>query len=799
MNQPTVQWRDDGTPVSPRFGDIYRSLSGLTQAREVFLHGCELLPGEPKPAAGSADAAPQPAAGQAPESTAAGVLITAAPAEAPPPDPAPPSPSAWAHAARWAVLETGFGLGLNFLATWQAWREDPARPQRLFYSAVEAWPPDAADLLRSAAPYPELRPLAEALAEQWHGLLPGLHRLRLDEGRVQLTLAVGDVRAMLAELSGRFDSIYLDGFDPARNPDMWGLPVLKAVARLARPGARAATWSVAASVREGLTTCGFVVERVPGPPPKRSVLRATLAPHWSPKRRTMPDAPVQAAAPGHCVVVGAGLAGASVAYSLAQRGWQVTVLDQADEPATGASGLPAGVVAPHVSPDDRPVSRLTRAGARATLARATALLQDGVDFAATGVLERHAPGERRLPADWLVALANAPATPTAQATAPESWPDTDPRTQQRAQAASVPLDEHHLALWHAHAGWIRPAALVRAMLGAPGITWVGRAKVTGLRAVAPRWQVLGESASAPGAVALANALPTPDAAEARALTPVVHATAATGTAPLDAAAADPRNLIPTVLAEADLVFVTAGFGTLGVLGAAGDGTALPLHALRGQVAWGPMPLAGDFGDFGDASAAGLVDAAAMPPFPVNGHGSLIAHVPTDTGAPLWVTGSTFERGQAQAVLRDEDHAHNRTRLAELLPAAAKVLDAHWADGRARPWAGVRATLPDRLPAVGAWAAGGAFESDSNSAAAQHPPALTASNSGANQTLLPVHVLTGLGARGLTLAVLCGETAAAWLHGEPLPVEATLARKLQAGRFQADSMRLPQRTTGIAGS
>ena len=497
---------------------------------------------------------------------------------------------------------------------------------------------------------------------------------------------------------------------------------------------------------------------------------------------TMPDAPVQAAAPGHCVVVGAGLAGASVAYSLAQRGWRVTVLDQADEPATGASGLPAGVVAPHVSPDDRPVSRLTRAGARATLARAAALLQDGVDFAATGVLERHAPGERRLPVEWLAALANAAPTPPAQATAPESWPDTDPRTQQRAQAASVPLDEHHRALWHAHAGWLRPAALVRAMLGAPGITWVGRAKVTGLRAVAPRWQVLGESASAPGAVALAQALPTPDANEARAPAPVANPAAATGTAPLHPTAAGRQDTIATVLAEADLVFVTAGFGTLGVLGAAGDGTALPLHALRGQVAWGPMPLAGDFGDFGDASAAGLVDAAALPPFPVNGHGSLIGHVPTDTGAPLWVTGSTFERGQAQAVLRDEDHAHNRTRLAELLPAAAKVLDAQWADGRARPWAGVRATLPDRLPAVGAWATGMALETESNPPPAQQPPAPAAINSAANQSLLPVHVLTGLGARGLTLAVLCGEIAAAWLHDEPLPVEATLARKLRAGRF-----------------
>ena len=366
MATPTVQWRDDGTPVSPRFGDIYRSCSGLAQARAVFLQGCGLLPGDaaradtPRDAGSTDDARPL-----------------------------------WAGAPRWSVLEAGFGLGLNFLATWQAWLADPARPQRLFYSAVEAYPPEAADLLRSAAPYPELQPLAEALAAQWHGLLPGVHRLSLGQGRVQLTLAVGDARPMLGELTGTFDSIYLDGFDPQHNPDMWSLPVLKAATRLARPGARAATWTVAASVRDGLTTCGFVVERVAGPPPKRSVLRATLAPRWSPRHRPDPQAAEQAPSAGRCAVVGGGLAGASVAYSLAQRGWQVTVFDAADAPAAGASGLPAGVVAPHVSPDDRPVSRLTRAGARATLARAAALLQHGVDFATTGVLESHAPGERR--------------------------------------------------------------------------------------------------------------------------------------------------------------------------------------------------------------------------------------------------------------------------------------------------------------------------------------------------------------------------------------------------------------------
>ena len=202
MAAETVHWREDGTPTSPRFGDIYRSAGGdgrggLAQARQVFLAGCGLL-----------------ADGDA--------------------------PSAWAGRPVWQVLETGFGLGLNFLATWQAWLADPQRPARLFYSAVEAFPPEAADIVRSAAPFPELAPLAAELAAQWRGLLPGVHRLQLAGGALQLTLAVGDVQPMLAELSGRFDNVFLDGFDPQKNPAMWSEDVLRAVARLARPGARPA-------------------------------------------------------------------------------------------------------------------------------------------------------------------------------------------------------------------------------------------------------------------------------------------------------------------------------------------------------------------------------------------------------------------------------------------------------------------------------------------------------------------------------------------------------------------------------
>jgi tRNA 5-methylaminomethyl-2-thiouridine biosynthesis bifunctional protein len=686
MTPPTVEWRADGTPMSPRFGDVYRSAGtdgagGLTQAREVFLRGCGLLA----------------------ESDA---------------------PATWVDQPVWQVLENGFGLGLNFLATWQAWRADPQRPTRLFYSAVEAFPPEAADILRSAAPYPDLLPLAEQLAAQWRHLLPGVHRLQFEGGALQLTLAVGEAQPMLAELSGRFDSLYLDGFSPQKNPEMWRADVLRAATRLLRPGARAATWCVAGEVRERLAECGFDVERVPGPSPKSEVLRAVYAPRYTPRKRLQAGNVLPwHGAPGRCTIIGAGLAGASLAYSLAARGWQVTVLGRTAEPADGASHLPAGIVAPHVSPDDRPLSRLTRAGCAATLARARALLQNGTDFAESGVLERHAPGERRRPAEW------ADAEDATQFIAVRAS-STSANGQFRSQAG-LPTDDAHPALWHAAAGWIQPAALVRAMLAAPGVRFVGGAPVARIAPHSAAWQVLDAHGQ--------------------------------------------------TLAEADLVVLAAGFDTLALLQAsagadAATSSAWPLHALRGQVAFGPMPT-----DQKDA----------LPPWPVNGHGSLIAPVPTADG-PIWVTGSTFERANAHPALRDDDHAHNRQRLAELLPQAAAALSPQWDDGRAQRWAAVRCTVPDRLPMVGPllWPLGdgAAVEFESNQPPALVQKALEATKSGApaplDQAQQPPWVLTGLGARGLTLAVLAGEIGAAWLHDEPLPVARSLARSLRAARWSA---------------
>jgi tRNA 5-methylaminomethyl-2-thiouridine biosynthesis bifunctional protein len=368
-----VEWRPDGTPRSARFDDIYRPANGgLEQARHVFLRGCGL-------------------------------------------------PGQWGGKAQWRILETGFGLGLNFLAAWRAWKDDAQRPGILHFVSVEAYPVAAEDILRGADRNTELESLARELVAQWWSLTPGGHRLSFEGGRVLLTLHIRDVRDMLRSEPFTADSVFLDGFDPRCNPRMWELETIKAAARHCRRGTRLATWSVSGDVRRALAECGFDVHKSDGLAPKRECTQAVFDPRWEPKG--LRDG--VAIQPADAIVIGAGLAGAAAANSLARRGWDVTVLDAAPTPAAGASALPIGLMAPHVSPDDNLLSRLTREGVRMTLHQARALLCED-----------------------------------------EEWQPTD-----------VLHVEHGVQTRVDNAAWISPSALVHAWLAHPAITWRGNTRV----------------------------------------------------------------------------------------------------------------------------------------------------------------------------------------------------------------------------------------------------------------------------------------------------------------------------------
>ncbi|QXZ11357.1 FAD-dependent 5-carboxymethylaminomethyl-2-thiouridine(34) oxidoreductase MnmC [Comamonas sp. Y33R10-2] len=655
----------DGTPYNTRFGDRYHSEDGgLKQAKQVFLGGCGL-------------------------------------------------PAAWANAPQWRILETGFGFGLNFLVTWAAWKADPQRARLLHFVSVEAFPVSREDLLRSLPADEELRSLGLQLADQWWGLLPGVHRLSFDNGQVLLTLYIGPAQIMLRKQQLTVDSVYLDGFSPQLNPELWDEDAMKNIARHCRRGTQLATWCVAGSVRQALKTQGFDVQKIAGTPPKRHNLQASYNPAWEPRQRVDGFAPpVQQ--PSHCLVLGAGLAGAAAAASLARRGWQVTVLDSAAQPAAGASGLPAGLFCPHVSPDDSVLSRLSRSGVRTTLQTLQQLstaeqLLAGQDWAHSGVLEHDLNEPTHLPPQWLRA-------DSAESGWGLQW--SNPASSQHLAAAHLPNDSH--ALWHAQAGWVRPAQLVRALLQSPLIQWQGNAHAAKLLRdeASGQWQVLNPEGQ--------------------------------------------------TIAQAPMLVLALGPTSKSLLQASGmDAGLWELQAIRGQVS---------------VADHTTQTQAAMPPFPVNGNGNLVPDFlssnpdkPSSASANQWIMGSTFERDVTELPPSQADqlaaHAGNAEKLAALLPECSRALQTFFTaqqqpETLEQTWARVRCAAYDRLPLAG-------------------PIGKSANDQ------IGLWVLTGLGSRGLTLSMLCGELLAARLHGEPLPLDAKLAQSLGTQRLWS---RVEQVTT-----
>lgn len=317
LHHARLDWNEAGTPVSSDFGDVYFSNdNGLSETRYVFLQQNRL-------------------------------------------------PARFSHhdSDSFVIGETGFGTGLNFLATMQAFLEQAPQfgnGSRLHFISFEKYPLTQDDLRKALAAWPELGHLSQDLVAQWPLPVSGCHRLHFAGGRIRLDLWFGDIKDMLPQVphraGGLVDAWYLDGFSPAKNPEMWTQELFDGLARLARPDCSIATFTCAGFVRRGLIAAGFAMKKVKGHGSKREMLVGDRT-DKQPQHTIVPWYARPAGRAGEVVIIGGGIASAMTALSLVARGRKVTLLCADGEPAAGASGNRQGALYPLLNGEHDALSR----------------------------------------------------------------------------------------------------------------------------------------------------------------------------------------------------------------------------------------------------------------------------------------------------------------------------------------------------------------------------------------------------------------------------------------------------------
>ena len=421
-----LEWDEQGQPLSREFADVYFSNeNALAETRYVFLANNQLTERF----------------------------------------------SALKAHEQFVIGETGFGTGLNFLCAWQLFEQHAVTDARLHFVSVEKYPFSKADLQRALALWPELASYAEQLLAQYVALHPGFQRIVLAGGRIILTLLIGDALGLFGQLDAKVDAWFLDGFAPAKNPDMWTPELFAELARLSHGDTTLGTFTSTGYVRRRLNDAGFKMKRVPGLGKKWEVLKGTFIGTADAPQKPWFTRPPQHTGTRTALVIGAGLAGCATAASRAQRGWQVTLLERHNGIAQEASGNPQGVLYLKLSAHHTALSRLIVSGYGHTR-RVLEHLHKGQDWDNCGVLQlafdaKEAQRQTQLaaafPADLLLELAQAEAE----------------------NKAGTALSSG--GLFYPEAGWVNPPALCQWLSQHPCIDLQLHQQALELRRVDDQW------------------------------------------------------------------------------------------------------------------------------------------------------------------------------------------------------------------------------------------------------------------------------------------------------------------------
>ncbi|MBA8666622.1 bifunctional tRNA (5-methylaminomethyl-2-thiouridine)(34)-methyltransferase MnmD/FAD-dependent 5-carboxymethylaminomethyl-2-thiouridine(34) oxidoreductase MnmC [Holosporaceae bacterium 'Namur'] len=239
------------------------------------------------------------------------------------------------------IVELGFGTGLNFLATLNCWKQYYRAGKKLSYIGIERFPLSSKQIFQALSQWPELE--HKLLLKNYPTKHRGIFEIKMPEWAIELTLIFDDVNNALKHNLNSVDAWFLDGFAPSKNPDMWSECIFKKMAEYSNESATFATFTAASMVRKSLEKAGFNVLKHKGFGRKRDMLIGNIRSN-----------PINY--PNHCniitekkaIVIGAGIAGASAAYSLNKRGWEVAVYEKENDIASWASGNDFGILYPRI-------------------------------------------------------------------------------------------------------------------------------------------------------------------------------------------------------------------------------------------------------------------------------------------------------------------------------------------------------------------------------------------------------------------------------------------------------------------
>lgn len=406
--------------------------------------------------------------------------------------------------ARFIIGETGFGTGLNFLLVWAHWERFAPLNARLHFISCEQCPLSLIDLQQCLAIWPELSPYADRLLAAYPVLTPGFHQLEFEDGRVTLQLMLGDPLTCYQErlLCGDanlepalrrdfIDAWFMNDLSLEKKSEKWRNELCVTMAQLSKQGTTFSMCSAFEAFQQGLCSAGFIVSKQTGYEQNQEILIA----QW----HQLPSRVIKRKTPWHvssrlcadnkqAIVVGAGLAGCCVAYSLARRGWRVSVLDRQSTVGQGASGNHRAILFPMVSAYRAPLTELMLMG----FLYASRFYQQCIkqwsigDF--SGILQL--TGAEKKPqaqadlAKWLIAY-------------PELGCLVDP---QLASAVSG-VDCYSSGILIPNTGWINSPALCARLIEQSGIQFIPHINVQSLDYESGQWHIAGHAAAV---VVLAN-------------------------------------------------------------------------------------------------------------------------------------------------------------------------------------------------------------------------------------------------------------------------------------------------------